>query len=122
MQKHTLGLAIAAVSILTPALSHAWGGKTSLDACVSAFEKSLGAPQGTSRTFKVIFSGDRFGDTLSQFFPMTYTFDLAANDPKSGKIYARARCLADSRGAVASLSPLPLLEDPSSPSLARAAD
>jgi hypothetical protein len=120
MNKRTFGLAIAAASLLSPALSQA-GQRTSLNACVNAFERSLDAPAGASHNFKVVLAGDRFGDALSElFFPSTYTFDLAANDPKTGKVYARARCLTDDRGTVESLAPLPLLAD--SPRLARADD
>jgi hypothetical protein len=108
MKFRILGLTLAAASALSPGLSQAWTGKASLNACVNAFEKSLDSSAG--REFKVIFSGGRFEDNslAAVFMPAEYTFDLAANDPKTGKVYARARCLADSRGTVSSLSPLPL--------------
>ena len=108
MKFRTLGLAIAAASALTPALSQAWAGKTSFDACVNAFEKSIDPSAG--RGFKVVFSGSHSGETgyAALMTPVTYSFDLAVNDGKTGKVFARARCLADSRGTVSSLSPLPL--------------
>lgn len=107
MKFRTLGLAIAAASALSPSLSQAWAGKTSLNACVSAFKKSL--DPSTSHDFKVVFSGNRFSDVSSYALlaPVSYTYDLAVNDVGTGKTYARARCLADANGTV-SLSPLPL--------------
>ena len=108
MKFRTLGLAIAAVCALSPGLSQAGAQKTSFEACVSAFEKSIDPSAG--RDFKIVFSGSRFDDSTyaALFTPATYTFDLAVNDAKTGKIYARSRCLADGRGIVSSLTPLPL--------------
>lgn len=91
-----------------PAVSGAYPGKISLDACVSAFEKTLPAGEAPSRTYKVVYMDDRWSGSLAQFFPMRYTFDLQADDPKTGAPLARARCSADSRGTISKLSALPL--------------
>ena len=108
MHIRTLGLTIAALSALSPAVAGAWPGKTSLDACVNAFEKTLAAPGEPNRVFKVVYKGDRFASSIVQYFPSEYTFDLQADNPQTGEILARVRCLVNSRGAVASISPLPL--------------
>lgn len=101
-----------------PAVSGAWPGKVSLDACVGAFEKTLpaapvaGSPADATtqnRRFKLIYSADRWrGSIYPYLFPTQYTYDLQANDPKTGAALARARCSADSRGTVSRLSTLPL--------------
>ncbi|HTV94441.1 MAG TPA: hypothetical protein VME42_00480 [Steroidobacteraceae bacterium] len=107
MNIRTAGLTIAALSALAPAVAGAWPGKSSLDACVNAFEKTL-APAGESaRAFKVVYQGDRFSSSVAQYFPSEYTFELQANDPKTGEVIARVRCLANTHGAVASMQPLP---------------
>jgi hypothetical protein len=108
MKFRTIGLAIAAASALSPSLSQAWVGKIPLDACVNAFKKSLDSSAG--HDFKVVFSGSLLADgsAMAQLMPVEYTFDLALNDAKTGKISARARCLADGHGVVSSLSPLPI--------------
>ena len=42
------------------------------------------------------------------FYIREYSFDLRANDPKTGQPVARASCSTDARGAVIALSSLPL--------------
>jgi hypothetical protein len=103
-----LALSAIAAAAFYPAVSGAYPGKTSLDACVNAFEKTLPAGEAPSRTYKVVYLDDRWNGSLAQFFPMRYTFDLQANDPKTGAPMARARCSADSRGTISKLSPLPM--------------
>jgi hypothetical protein len=103
------GLTIAALSALAPAVSSAWPAKQSLDACVSAFEKSLETPDASGRTYKVVYNDDQSTSSVTRYFSSaSYTFELQANNPRTGEVLARARCLANSRGVVSSLSPLPL--------------
>jgi hypothetical protein len=75
---------------------------------VNAFEKTLPAGDAPGRVYKVLYQDDRWNSSLAQFFPMRYTFDLQANDPKTGAPLARARCSTDSRGTISKLSALPV--------------
>jgi hypothetical protein len=94
-----IGLTIAAASFLTPTISSALTGKTSLDACVAAFEKSLDL-SSSRRAYKVVYPVDRFSSGIARFYQNEYTYDLTAGNPKTGEVYADARCLVDSRGNV----------------------
>jgi hypothetical protein len=105
MKLRNLGLALAACSALTPAISRA--DKTGFGACVAAFEKTLDAPSGASRTFRVVYRGDDdVTGSIARFYRRISVYDLSASDPNTGSVIARARCTTDSRGMIASLSPL----------------
>lgn len=108
MHTRRLALSVIAAAAFHPAVSGAYPGKNSLNACVNAFEKTLPAGEAPSRTYKVVYRDDRWNSSLAQFFPMRYTFDLQANDPKTGAALARARCSTDSHGTVSKLSTLPM--------------
>ncbi len=113
MNTRRLGLAIIAIAAVGPAVSQAGAGNTPLEACVSAFEKTLVSSDEVARTFKLVREKDEQSPSaLLQYYSIGYTFDLQAHDPKTGEIVAQARCLANSRGKVSSLSPLPLLAQP----------
>jgi len=101
VQTRYIGSAIAALAALSPSISNAWPGKASLDACVAAFEKAF-LERAVDRSYKVVFSGDRFAGSVLPFAPVAYSYELAANDSK-GTVLARARCSANERGAVTSL-------------------
>jgi len=108
MHTRYIGSAIAALAALTPSISSAWPGKTSLDACIAAFEQSLPQRVAPNRAYKVVFKGDRFfSGSVAAYFASVYTYDLAANDTK-GAVFARARCSTNTSGAVNALQPLPL--------------
>jgi hypothetical protein len=103
-----LGLSLAALAAVCPAVSQAWPAKSSLDACVNAFEKSLAQSEDAGHTFKVVYGREQFATSIADYYPTSYTFDLQANK-QTGEVLARVRCQADRRGVVA-LSPLPLLD------------
>jgi hypothetical protein len=94
------GFSIAALAAVCPAVCNAWPGKASLDACVTAFEKTLAPAAGASRAFKVVGGSGLMG-SIADFYPSSYTFDLQANNTRTGEVVARVRCVADRRGAVA---------------------
>jgi hypothetical protein len=97
---------------LFPAISGAWPGQRSLDACVHAFEKTLGAPAPETRSYKVLFQGDHYsGSILEPFYPRAYSFDLQANDPKTGAAFAHVRCEVNRTGLVTALTQMPLQSD-----------
>ncbi|MGA2342016.1 MAG: hypothetical protein ABSG29_02410 [Steroidobacteraceae bacterium] len=111
-----IGSAIAALAALSPSISNALPDKTSLDACVAAFEKSLPDQAASNRAYKVVFNGDHGSGSVAQYFTSSYTYDLAANDV-NGAVFARARCSTNKSGVVTSLSPLPLATAPQDPAL-----
>jgi hypothetical protein len=120
MQTRRLGLALIALAAVAPAVSQAWPGKTPLEACVNAFEKTLVSSDEVQPKFKVVHGrDDEFMSALERYYSLGYTFDLQANDPKTGEVVAQARCLTDNRGKVSSLSPLPLLAQSQAKRVAR---
>ena len=56
---------------------------------------------------KVNYRGNPSTGSMLEFYNREYTFDLHANDPKTGSAIARASCSTDIHGAVVTLSPLP---------------
>jgi hypothetical protein len=104
-----LGLSLAALAAVCPAVSQAWPAKSSLDACVNAFEKTLAQPEDASHAFKVVYRREQFESSIADYFSTSYTFDLQATNVKTGEVLARVRCKAD-RGGIVALSPLPLLD------------
>ena len=101
-----LGLAIAALAAVCPVVCNASPAKASLDACVTAFEKTLASADEVSHAFKVVYESEQFASSIADFYPTTYIFDLQANNPKTGVVVARVRCSADRHGSVA-LTSLP---------------
>jgi hypothetical protein len=96
-----LGLAIAALAAVCPAVCNAWPAKASLDACVTAFEKTLAPSADVSHAFKVVYESEPLSSSIADFYPTSYTFDLQANNPKTGEVVARVRCSANRHGSVA---------------------
>jgi hypothetical protein len=114
MMIRRLGLSLAALAAVCPAVSQAWPAKSSLDACVNAFEKTLAQSADAEHAFKVVYAKDQFASSIVDYYSTSYTFDLQANNVKTGQVLARARCRADRRGIVA-LSPLPPLDATETP-------
>jgi hypothetical protein len=110
MSIRKLGLSIIAAAALQPAICTASSEKTAFDSCVTAFEASIAAGGAGAPAYKILYRGNRFDSAIEQYFATEYTYDLAARNAKTGATRARARCTADSRGAVFSLEPLPLEE------------
>jgi hypothetical protein len=104
-----LGLSIAALAAVCPAVSQAWPARASLDACISAFEKTLAQSEDPGHAFKVVYGREQYASSIADYFPTTYTFELQADNVKTGEVLARVRCEADRRGIVA-LSALPLVD------------
>jgi hypothetical protein len=98
---------------LYPAISDAWPGQRSLEVCVTAFEKTLAAPAAETRSYKVLYRGDRYsGSMLEFYYSAAYSFDLLANDPKTGTAFAHARCDVNKAGVVTALAQMPLQSNP----------
>jgi hypothetical protein len=96
-----LGLSIAALAAVCPAVCNAWPAKASLDACVTAFEKTLASADEASHVFKVKYESQQSATSIADYYPTSYTFDLQANNSKTGQVMARVRCVADRSGSIA---------------------
>ena len=108
MNFRKISLAAATFAVLVPALSQAGPERDALKACASAFASSLASPGAAVPAFKVDYRRTQFTGSMLEFYTRAYTFDLHATDPKTGTAIARASCSTDPRGAVLTLSPLPL--------------
>jgi YHS domain-containing protein len=108
MYRKKLRLIVIAGAMLAPAISNASSERTAFDSCVSAFEANIAAAGAGASKYKVLYRGNRYSGSVSQYFSSQYTYDLFARNPLTGAVLAHAQCTSDGRGAVASLSPLPL--------------
>jgi hypothetical protein len=107
MSTRTLFLAAATLVALSPVIASASPERAALSSCVRAFAASLGAPGSTAPSVKVKLRGDQTATSMMDFYTREYTFELSANDPKTGLSVGRVSCEADSHGAVIALSALP---------------
>jgi hypothetical protein len=108
MNVRQIGLAVATIAVLAPAISNASPERNALNACARAFASSLASPGAAAPAFKVAYHGNIYTGSMLEFYTREYTFDLHANDPKTGLPIARASCSTDTRGAVVALSAVPL--------------
>jgi hypothetical protein len=108
MNYRKISLTAAMFAVLVPALSQATPERDALKACAQAFASSLASPGAAVPAFRVNYRGERSTGSMLEFYNREYTFDLHANDPKTGTAIARASCSTDIHGAVLTLSPLPL--------------
>lgn len=104
MNLRTISLTAATFAVLIPALSQAGPDRDGFKACASAFASSLAAPGGAVPAFKANYLAGRSTGSTLDFYARQYSFDLRADDPKTGAVIARARCLTDTHGAVLALS------------------
>jgi hypothetical protein len=108
MNFRKISLAAATFAVLVPGLSQASPERDALKACAQAFASSLASPGNAVPAFKVDYRGSLSTGSLLEFYNREYTFDLHANDPKTGTAIARASCSTDTHGAVLKLAPVPL--------------
>ena len=109
MKFRHIALAAASIAALVPAISSAAPPeKAALNACARAFASSLAAPGAAVPAYKLAYRGDRYVGSMLEFYAREYSFDLNANDLKTGLPIARASCSTDSHGNVVSLSSIPL--------------
>jgi hypothetical protein len=104
MNVRKIGLAVATIAVLAPVISNASPERNALNACAQAFASSLASPGAAAPAFKVAYRGNVNTGSMLEFYTREYTFDLHANDPKTGLPIARASCSTDTRGAVVALS------------------
>jgi hypothetical protein len=103
---------VAALAAVCPAVSNAWPAKAPLDACVNAFAKTLAPADQASHVFKVVYGRQPWASSIADYYQTSFTFELWANDRKSGAVLARARCSADRHGGVALTSLLDSTQTP----------
>jgi hypothetical protein len=106
MKYRSIGLSLAAIASLAPALSQASPEKVALDSCVRTFAASLAVPGASAPAYKVEYRGNQYVQSLSQIYSHGYTFHLLARS-KTGSPLAQANCETDSNGTVVAMSPLP---------------
>jgi hypothetical protein len=107
MKVRNIALAIAAIAVIAPAISNASPEKAALDACAHAFASSLASPGSSAPAFKVNYLGSLVTGSTLEFYTRKYTFELHANDAKTGLLIARANCSTDAHGAVVAFSSIP---------------
>src|ERR1700678_2546750 len=107
MRNRKIALAAVAIAALAPTVSNASPERAALKACAGAFASSLASPGGAGPAFKIDYRDLSTGSMLD-FYVHTFTFELHANDSKTGLPIARASCSANARGAVIALSSMPL--------------
>jgi hypothetical protein len=108
MNFRKISLAVATIAALAPALSNASPERAALDACARAFASSLAPPGGAAPAYSVAYRSNQYVGSVTEFFARVYTFELHANDKKSGLAIARASCTTDTHGAVIALTPIPM--------------
>jgi hypothetical protein len=108
MKFRIIALAAASIAAFAPAISNASPEKAALNACARAFASSLAAPGAAVPAYKVAYRDDLYSGSMLEFYARTFSFDLHANDLKTGLPIARASCSTDVHGTVVSLSSIPL--------------
>jgi hypothetical protein len=116
MKVRNIALAIATIAVLAPAISNASPEKAALNACAHAFASSLASPGSGAPAFKVNYRSSLVAGSSLEFYTRRYTFELHANDEKTGLLIARANCSTDARAVVVAFSAIPTQTVP--PSLA----
>jgi len=108
MKFRQVSLMLASIAALVPAASNASPEKTALNACARAFASSLAAPGSAAPAYKVSYMGSEYTGSMLAFYAREFTFDMHANNLKTGLPIARASCSVDSHGTIIALSPVPL--------------
>jgi hypothetical protein len=103
MSIRKITLLAAAIAVLSPVIASASAERSALDACARAFAVRLASPGAAPPTFKVSYGSSPFGSMVDAY-SLAFTFELRANDQKTGLAIARGSCSTDMRGAVVSLS------------------
>jgi hypothetical protein len=108
MDFRKISLAVVAIAALAPAVSNASPERAAMDACARAFASSLASPGAAAPAYTVAYRSTQYVGSITEFFPREYTFELHANNKKSGLAIARATCTTNTHGAVVALTPIPL--------------
>jgi hypothetical protein len=107
MKSRHLALAAVAAAVLLPSISTATGDKDAAQACARAFAASIAAPGALPPAFKLRFS-DASDPSMLTPYGRWATFNLQAQNAKTGAVLARAVCSTRSDGTVTELAAVPL--------------
>jgi hypothetical protein len=105
---------LATIAALSPVISNASPETASVKACASAFAASLASPGASAPSFRLDYRSTNSGSAFTDIFTSHSTFALAAHDPKTGAVIARASCSTDERGNVTAIAATPLNAETSS--------
>jgi hypothetical protein len=105
MKSRHLALAAVAAAVLLPSISTAAGERDAANACARAFAASIAAPGGLAPTYRLSFHAP--SSSLAPY-GRSVTFNLQAQNAKTGAVLARAICSTSRDGSVSELSAVPL--------------
>jgi hypothetical protein len=108
--------ALAAIAAICPSLSDAGPENAALNVCAKAFAASIASPGSPAPSYRLNYRGGADQSALASYYNRVYTFDLHANDAKTGLPLAHATCAVDTGGTIVSLISAPL--EASNPALA----
>jgi hypothetical protein len=101
-------LLAASTAVLAPAISNASPEKAALNACVHAFATSLATPGNPAPAVKVDYRGNITSGSVLDYFAGEYTFDLHANNQRTGLAIGHVSCTSSTQGTVIAMSQVPL--------------
>jgi hypothetical protein len=108
MKYRIIGLALATIASVSPAISQASTEKDALNSCVRTFAASLATPGDAAPAYKVEYRGNQYVQSaVAEVYSRGFTFHLLARNAKTRLPLAQASCETDSHGVVVTLSPLP---------------
>jgi hypothetical protein len=108
MKFRIIGLTLATIAAVAPAISQASTEKDALNSCVRTFAASLTTAGAAAPAYKVEYRGNQYvQSTVAEVYSRGYTFHLLARNAKTRLPLAQASCETDSHGAVVAMSPLP---------------
>jgi hypothetical protein len=105
MKSLRITLAAVAAATLLPSISTAAGDRDAAGACARAFAASIAAPGTAPPSFKLSF---RVPSLALAPYARSATFNLQAQNAKTGAVLARAVCATNRDGSVTELSAVPL--------------
>ncbi|HEY6621334.1 MAG TPA: hypothetical protein VIY68_17450 [Steroidobacteraceae bacterium] len=107
MNFRALFLSVASVAAFAPCVSHAATQNSALSACTRAFAARL-STTGSVPAFKLKYI-DQPGSAIDEYYSgHKYTFDLQAQNSRTGAVLARATCTTNMRGTQVALSAPPM--------------
>jgi hypothetical protein len=104
MNIRKLSLAIIAIAAISPVVASAAPEDAALNACAKAFAVSIGAPGATVPAYKLNYSQRHLFSPVTDYYAHNYTFNMKAQNAKTGTAFASATCSADTHGDVLELT------------------
>jgi hypothetical protein len=104
MNIRNLSLAIITIAAISPVVASAAPEDAALNACAKAFAVSIGAPGATAPVYKLNYEQRHFVSPITEYYARNYTFQMKAQNAKTGTAFASATCSADTRGEVLELT------------------